>query len=203
MSYPPFYERVEKIKLYDPLSEFLGSFDDGLIKFKYTNIVQIAGHSCPTVAGAYLMTLIALKELYKDELPVRGNIKVEFKEEIKEGVAGVIATVISAITGATKDHGFKGINGKFSRIGLMDFGKDIDSSARFTRIDTNESVDVYYNPSVVPIKERQQMLFQKLNQKTATKAEHEEFKKLWQERVEKILCDYVNYEGLIKVKSIV
>jgi len=162
----------------------------------------MAGHSCPTVAGAYLMTLAALKELYKDELPVRGNIKVEFKEEIEDGVAGVIATVISVITGATKSHGFKGINGRFARTSLMDFGKDINSSARFTRTDIDKSVDVYYDPSVVPIKERQQALFQKLNQKTATQSEHEEFKKLWQERVEKILCDYDKYYGLIEVKAI-
>jgi formylmethanofuran dehydrogenase subunit E len=202
MSYPPFYERVEKIKLYDPLAEFLGSFDDGLVKFKYTNIVQIAGHSCPTVAGAYLMTLVAVKELYGDELPVRGNIKVEFKENMDEGVVGVIATVISAITGATKSHGFKGISGKFSRVSLMDFEKSIDSSARFTRTDTGQSVDVYYDPSVVPVEQRQQILFQKLNQNIATQEEHDEFKQLWQKRVENILCNYNDYDGLLKVKQV-
>jgi len=53
MTYPPFYDAVETITLYDPLAELLGSFEKGQIRFKYTQIVKAAGHSCPTVGGAY------------------------------------------------------------------------------------------------------------------------------------------------------
>ena len=61
MSYPKYYDDVEKIELKDPLAEFLGSFEDGKITLKYINSVKSAGHCCPTVAGAYLMTLKALR----------------------------------------------------------------------------------------------------------------------------------------------
>jgi len=43
-----------------------------------------------TVAGAYLMTLLGLKELYSDTLPQRGSIKVELKASEVEGVSGVM-----------------------------------------------------------------------------------------------------------------
>ena len=119
MNYPQFFDRVETITLLDPLSRVLGSFTDGKITFTYKEIVKLAGHSCPTVGGAYLMTVRALEVLYPEGLPVRGHIKVAFKEDEQDGVAGVIANVISDITGATETSGFKGLNGNFARHSLM------------------------------------------------------------------------------------
>lgn len=202
MAYPLFYDKAEKITLYDPLAEFLGSFDEGIIKVRYRDIAEFAGHSCPTVAGAYLMTLEALKALYPDSLPVRGDIKVDFKEPLKEGVTGVIANVITNITGATDTSGFKGLNGKFARHSLMDFEASIDSSARFTRTDTATSVDVFYNPSVVPGNPNMQPLMQKAMQGLASDEEKKEFGTLWQARVEEILCNTKKYPGLIEVKAV-
>ncbi len=202
MNYPPFYDKVETITLYDPLAEVLGSFEKGEIRFKYMQIVKVAGHSCPTVGGAYLMTMKALQALYPDTLPVRGNIKVEFKESLEEGVAGVIGNVISNITGATDKSGFKGLGGKFARHSLMNFDSDISSSVRFTRVDTGKSVDVFYNPSVVGASPKMQPLMQKIMQQTATDEEKKEFGILWQKRVEEILCNYSKYEGIIEVKGI-
>lgn len=69
MKYPKFFDEIQTIKLKDDLSATLGSFEEGLVEFSYLDIVKSAGHSCPTVAGAYLMTQVALKKLYKDELP--------------------------------------------------------------------------------------------------------------------------------------
>ena len=54
MSYPKFYDKIEKIELYDPLSEVLGAFEDGKYSIEYKDVVKSAGHSCPTVAGAYI-----------------------------------------------------------------------------------------------------------------------------------------------------
>jgi formylmethanofuran dehydrogenase subunit E len=194
-----FYNKVEKIKLYDPLSEFLGSFERGIVEIDYESIVKTAGHSCPTVAGAYLMTLVALKALYTDTLPVRGGIEVSFKESMEEGVAGVIANVISNITGATDKSGFKGLNGKFARHSLMHFNADIKSNAKFTRVDTKQSIEIIYNPNVVPASAQMQPLMQKMMQGKATDAEKLSFGKLWQERVEKIVCNYEDYPELITV----
>ncbi len=199
MNYPLFFDNVETITLFDPLSQVLGSFEDGKITFTYKDIVKLAGHSCPTVGGAYLMTLRSLEALYKDSLPVRGQFKVEFKEDEKDGVAGVIGNVISDITGATQTSGFKGLNGKFARHSLMFFNAKIDSSARFTRIDTGKSIDVYYNPNIVPPSPQMQPLMQKVMTQTATPDEIKAFGKLWQERVEKILCKHNFDEKVIKI----
>ncbi len=203
MTYPKFYDNVQDIVLYDPLSELLGSFEDGVIKFKYIHVVKSAGHSCPTVAGAYLMTATALKALYPDSKPVRGEIDVSFKESLEDGVAGVISNVITQITGATDKSGFKGLNGKFARHSLMHFDSNIESSARFMRTDTKETVDVYYDPSCVAPHPDQMPLMQKIMQGSASEDEKKRFGELWQLRVEKILCDSDSYDTLIRVKKIV
>ena len=197
MQYPEFYNDVKTVTMFDPLSEVLGSFEKGIITFSYLDVVKSAGHSCPTVGGAYLMTYKALEALYGEEIPVRGNVKVEFKESETEGVAGVIGNVISNITGATRITGFKGLAGKFARHSLMDFDSQITSSARFTRIDTNESVDVFYNPSMVAGHPNTQPLMQKVMSGMATSEEKLDFGKLWQERVKSILVD--NCDNVIKV----
>jgi len=186
MSYPKFFDEVEKIKVVDKLSMTLGAFDDGVYEFSYVDVVKSAGHSCPTVAGAYLLCLEGLKSLYEDSLPVRGEVKVEFKEHLEDGVAGVIANVITQITGATSKSGFKGLNGKFARHSLMEFEVNIPSSVRFTRVDTGKSVDVFYNPSSIKPNPDMQPLMQKMLQNKATKEEVAEFGALWQDRVKRI-----------------
>lgn len=202
MSYPKFYDEVKEISLTDPLADILGSLENGQVTFSYLQIVKSAGHSCPTVAGAYLMTYKALDFLFKNETVIRGNIKVEFKENIEDGVAGVIANVISNITGATSITGFKGLNGKFVRHSLMDYNSNIDSSARFTRIDTNKSVDVYYNPSSILADEKMMPLMQKILMGNANDDEKTQFGILWQKRVKEILVDNCDNENVIKLIEI-
>jgi len=196
MNYPEFFDTVENIKLKDDLSLVLGAFSDGIIEFSYKDVVKSAGHSCPTVAGAYLLIKEGLKELYKNEIPKRGEIKVSFKEDLEDGVAGVISNVASQITGATTKSGFKGLNGKFARHSLMDFGSNIDSSIKLTRIDTNQSVELLYNPnSIMPHKDMQ-MLMKKVLTNSANSDEKVLFGQLWQERVEQIL---INPKEVIKI----
>lgn len=74
-------------------------------------MVKLTGHACPTVAAAFLMTRAALNRLYREDLPVRGNLRVEFRETAQEGTIGVVANVVAFITGAATDTGFKGISG--------------------------------------------------------------------------------------------
>ena len=197
MKYPEFFKQVKTIKLKDELSEFLGTFDNGIIEYTYPEIVKAAGHSCPTVAGAYMMCAKALEKLYPDSLPVRGQIKVEFKNSVDEGVTGVISNVISQISGATKETGFKGIAGQYIRHSLMDFNVDIEGLIRFTRIDTGKFVEVIYNPFIPP-KPEMQGLMQKSISGQASDAEKDEFGKLWQARVEEILIyNFDNSEVVI------
>jgi len=186
MNYPTFFNNTPSVTLRDPLSKFLGTFEDGIVEFSYLDVVKNAGHSCPTVAGAYLMTLRALKELYPDEIPTRGDIEVFVNGDIKEGVIGVIANVITHITGATEISGFKGLNGKFVRKNLMHFNADIDGELKFSRKDTQKSVTLSYDPSIVPPNPKQKELMMKILQDISTQEEAILFGKLWQERVENI-----------------
>ncbi len=188
MKYPDFFNKVKTIKLKDELSNFLGTFEDGIVEYNYTEIVKAAGHSCPTVAGAYMICAKGLDKLYSTSLPLRGQIKVEFKNPIDEGVTGVISNVISHITGATKNTGFKGIAGKFVRHTLMDFEANIPGLIRFTRIDNNNFVDIIYNP-IIPPKPEMQELMQKSISGQSTDLEKNKFGELWQQRVKEILID--------------
>jgi len=150
MKYLAFYDDIEKIVMYDDLSKFLGVNDDGVLDFSYPDIVKTAGHSCATVAGAYLTALKGLKALYPDKLPQRGEIKVELKRATTDDNAGVVGCVLSNITGATTDYGFGGIpTGKYNRRNLLFFEADIDADVCFTRLDTNETVCVNYKPMKV------------------------------------------------------
>lgn len=198
MTHPNFFNNIPSIKLQDDLAQLLGAFENGIIEFSYLDLVKSAGHSCPTVLGAYLMTLEGLKALYENEIPKRGDILVEFKENQTAGVAGVIAAVITNITGATTTNGFKGLAGKYNRNNLMAFEKDInDASVRFTRLDTQKSVDVTYNASSIPPHADMNFLMQKCIQGTASSEEKLEFGKLWQQRVEAISN---NIENVISIK---
>jgi hypothetical protein len=147
--------------VHDPLAEFLGATAGGLIEYRYVDAVRLAGHSCPTVAAAYGMTRRALLALYPDSLPERGAIRADFRADRLSGVTGVIASVITLITGATHDTGFKGLAGRFDRRRLMYFLADIGDEIRFTRLDTGAAVDVRTELQSVPFAPQTPTLLQK------------------------------------------
>lgn len=183
MVYPEFYNEVEHIILKDELSKFLGSSEEGIIDISYLDIVKMAGHSCVLVSGSYLMALKGLQELFGTELPRRGEIKVELRESLNDGNTGVSAQVLSNITGATTDTGFNGINGKYNRRGLLFYGADIQSNVRFTRLDTNNSVEVSYMPMKVV---KPGDIMQSALGPGATEESKRDFPKQWQEMVKTI-----------------
>ena len=202
MKTPDFYNRVPTITLFDPLSDFLGSFEKGEITYGYHDAVKLAGHSCPTVAGAYLMTLRALEALYGDQMPRRGDIRIEMLGRQDEGATGVIAQVMTLITGAAGEGGFKGIARLFERRGLLEFGKSVGAEARFTRQDTQKSVGVSYDPGFVPASPEQSVLMRRILSGNAGEEEKRNFGTLWQSRVKAILCDYIDDERLIKIQHL-
>lgn len=190
MNYPDFYDAVPGISLYDPLAEFLGAVEGGILQYGYLDAVKLAGHSCPTVASAYCATRQALAALYPDKMPVRGDIKVEFSQEITSGVTGVIANVVSMLTGVTSDTGFKGLAGRFDRRKKLCFSVEMHGEMRFTRLDTNQSVDAISNLQLVPSSPRVSALIAACISNTATPQEIAEFRQLWQERVRSILLEH-------------
>lgn len=199
MNYPKYFDDVKPIIQYDPLSELLGTTTDGITQFNFIDLAKIAGHTCPTVAGAYLMTYKALEALFPEQTPIRGGVKVEFKEAEDDGTAGVTGNIVSCITGATSNFGFHGLYGKFKRQGLMFFNAPITSHGRFTRVDNNKSVDVFYTPGIIPSNPKMPELLRKVKDDLATPEEAKEFAELWQERVKAILIDHFDDEGLIRV----
>ncbi len=187
MDYPEFFDTVQAVTVYDPLADKLGAAEDGIITISYPDVVKLAGHSCPTVAGAYLMTLRGLEALYGDEMPVRGNIKIEMQQRQDEGVCGVTANVISFITGASGVGGFKGVGGFSARCNLLSYGNHIDGEVKLSRIDTGKSVTISYDPSSISGNPLMQEMMQKTFSGTATKEEENDFHKMWQGRVEMVL----------------
>jgi len=199
MKYPLFFDEVDSILLYDPLSDFLGAFVEGKIEIGYLDCVKQAGHSCPTVAGAYLMTIVGLNLLYGSELPQRGNIHVGIKGEKTEGTTGVIGNIISFIVGASGEEGFKGIHGKFSRNNLMAYDQKMAGEVTLKRTDKDISVSLSYDPSVIPGDQRLKPLMGKVLQGKASDQEKNLFKALWQERVKDILLTKALRNKIIQV----
>lgn len=190
MKLPEFFAEVPKIVLHDPLAEFLGAAGNGILEYGYSDAVKLAGHSCPTVASAYWMTYKALQALYQGDVAERGNIKVEFSKRNTDGVTGVIANVVSLLTGATVDTGFKGIGGYFDRRHKLFFEVDMPGETRFTRLDTQDKVSVSVNLQIVPSSPRVLELMPRCLNKSASAEELLEFQSLWQGRVKAILLDH-------------
>ncbi|MBZ0106026.1 MAG: hypothetical protein K8H84_10400 [Sulfuricella denitrificans] len=197
MNTPRFFSSVRSIVLHDPLADFLGAMEEGLIEYTYLDAVKLAGHSCPTVAGAYLMTLKALERLYPETKPQRGDIKVFFRESSTSGVTGVMANVVTLITGATQDNGFKGIGGKFDRRNLLFFDTPSNGEILFERRDTGFAVSTTYHPEIVPPGPETTRLMQAVQAGLASPQEHQEFGNLWQERVRRILIDHIDDPKLV------
>lgn len=109
MSFPEFFSRVPEVTLFDPLAALLGASSDGHIRYRYEDAVRLAGHSCPTVAGTYVLASRMLRRLYPDGPAQRGSLRVEFRRGEAEGTVGVQAAVFGLLTGAAGPGGFKGL----------------------------------------------------------------------------------------------
>lgn len=202
MRYPEFFDEAGSIELRDPLADFLGAAADGIVEYRYADAVRLAGHSCPTVAGAWLMNRRALAALYCNERPERGAIRVDFRDAATAGVTGVIAAVTTLITGATHDTGFKGLGGRFDRRQRLFFGAAIGGELRLQRLDTGAAVDVSYRPERVPADAALPGLMPKVLAGAASAAERAEFRRLWQERVRRILIEHADDEALVVLSPV-
>ena len=196
MSFPEFFAAVPRLIVHDPLAELLGA-GDGLIEYGYADVVRLAGHSCPTVAGAYLMTHRALAALYPDTLAQRGAVRVELAAAMGDGTAGVTASVAGLISGAGGEGGFKGLGGRYARHNLLQFEAAIDSEMRFTRLDTGVRISTTYRPEIVPPLPEMQALMPAVQAGIANAQERSEFGRLWQMRVKRLLIDHFDDPALV------
>jgi hypothetical protein len=190
MAFPSFFSEVPTLILRDPLAEFLGAAEGGLIEYHYADAVKLAGHSCPSVAGAYLLTSRVLGVLYPDEMPERGGLRVDFRAPQNDGVTGVMASVIGLLTGAAGMGGFKGLGGVFSRVDLLRFEVELPGEICFTRRDTGESRTASLQLGHIAPDPRMAPLLQRLLAGDRETVLAEVFAVLWQDRVRRILIDH-------------
>lgn len=200
MRYPAFFDQVPRIALRDPLAEFLGALEGGRVEYTYLDAVRLAGHSCPTVASAYGITRRALAALYGDALPERGALRVSLREPIGEGVTGVIANVISMLTGAAQEGGFKGIAGRFDRRNLLAFGAEQPLALRFARTDSGASVDAEADIKRVPSDPQLPALLARAATGEASADELRRFGELWQDRVRRVLLEHGDDPEVLRIR---
>jgi hypothetical protein len=201
MRAPDFFTRAPTIRLRDPLAGFLGAAAAGELEYTYLDAVMLAGHSCPTVAGAYLMTLRALERLYPGETPERGAIRVELRGAAADATVGIVANVASLITGAAGEGGFKGIAGRFVRRDLLSFEAPIAGDIRFTRLDTGACVEASLHADAVAPRPETKSLLQDALAGDATPAARDAFAALWQERVARMLVEHAGDPRLVEVRG--
>ncbi|WII92945.1 hypothetical protein QEO94_09985 [Kingella negevensis] len=202
MNLLPFLSQVPAIQLRDPLVQFLGATPDGVLEYSYIDAVKLCGHSCPTVAGAYVMVVKGLQALYPNATPERGNIEVAMRGGRAEGTVGVTATVAQLLTGAAAETGFAGIgaHGRFSRRDLLVFDADIAEELVLRRKDIGASVAVSFNGKIVPFAPEMREIMPLAVSGQATAEQLARFGELWQTRVKAILLDNWDNPELVLVK---
>lgn len=202
-NFPDFFASAPVITMRDPLADFLGAAEQGLLEYRYEDAVRLAGHSCPTVASAFLMVRAGLNRLYGGATPLRGEIRVDLAETPDAGVAGVIASIATMITGATANTGFRGLGGRFNRRNKLYFSQPMRAgSLRLIRLDTEQGVEVFADVSQIPGDPRMTELMSGCIEGKATTDEQMLFRRLWQERVMRILLEHADDPAVIRLSQV-
>lgn len=203
MSFPDFFAAAPLVRTCDPLAAFLGAAQDGVIDYRYADAVRLAGHSCPTVAAAFLMTRRALAALYPDGLPERGALRVDLRGARAAGVTGVIASIATLLTGATADTGFRGLAGRFDRRDKLFFEQPLaQGDLRFTRLDNGAAVEIAADLARVPGDPRIGALMPACLAGSASAADAALFRDLWQERVRRLLVEHCDDAAVFPLQSV-
>ena len=201
MQTPAFFDQAPSIVMYDALAQTLGAAQDGIIEYRYLDAVKLAGHSCPTVAGAWLMARAALARLYPGQTPHRGAVRVAMRGPQDEGVVGVIASVAGLVTGAAGSGGFQGLAGRHARRDLLTYGVPMRGEMRFTRLDNGQSVEVSHHPTAAPRPADLRVQMQAALAPGASSAQPEAFAQTWQGWVRAMLIDHADDPALITIED--
>ena len=145
------------------------------------------------------MLRAALHALWPEGTPQRGMVRVFFPEENTAGTTGAQAAIVTLVTGARGDDGFKGIAGRFDRRNLLFFDTPLTGGIGFQRKDNDRRVIAAFDSSIVPPQPKMRLLLQKWAENMATEDETAEFGRLWQERVRAILLDHADDPELVRV----
>ena len=211
-----YIQQVPPIMMRDPLIEILGQTDKPIPYF-YEDAVKIAGHSCIVVASAWMMTRLALEQLYPDgEVPVRGQIKIEMPGAEDEWNLGVYSEVMSYVTGAASKYGFSGSlfakeNPSTIRKNKLIFTEKAVGTPPpkmkwiFTRLDNHKVVTSSWNIALVQPKTDEKFL-KNIGSKVASgKATPEELAKFhdnWNAAARFVLENAKTVDGLITINTL-
>jgi hypothetical protein len=163
----------------------------------------LAGHSCPTVAGAYLVARAAMLALFPDGPAVRGDIDVHMPAAETDGTHGVIAQILTLVTGAAAANGFHGIGGRFARQHLLQFSDVTAASAiGFRRRDIAAAVSVELDLSSIPAPSNLHNLLSAAINPSASEVQKIEFAQAWQDRVRTLLLDHGDDPQVLRVTRV-
>lgn len=211
-----YIQNVPPIMMRDPLIEMLGQTNEA-IPYYYEEAAKTAGHSCQVVASAWMITRLALEQLYPNgEIPVRGQIKIEMPGAEDEWNIGVYGEVMAYVTGASTKNGFsgsvfaKGNPSSVRRNKMIYTEKPVGTPPPkmkwvFTRLDNNKSVTASWNITLVQPKTDEKFLKEignKVASGTATPEELAEFHKNWNAAAVFILENAKTIDGLITIRNI-
>lgn len=202
MKHEPFFEQVPRLRMQDPLARLLGGIEDGILEYGYADVVRLAGHSCPTVAATYWMTWLAMEALYPGELPQRGGLRIELREDGRTGSTGVAATILQMLTGAAGRIGFRGLHGRFNRLGLIHHSPDLLANIKFTRLDTGDAVETSADLALLPMSAGLDTLLRRCVHAQASRDEEALLARLWQDRVRRLLFEHARDPGIFSVRRV-
>ena len=205
-----FFQEIRPIVVRDPLAETLGAVSpDHTLTYSFTDLVKLAGHACPTMAGSFLACQGALDVLYGSDVPVRGDIAVTVFGAPDEGTYGVIAAAFTLLTGAAPVTGFKGLGPQFKRKDLLTYNRESPDPKslcfEFRRVDTGRAVLVRFTPRAIPFSSeksrRMSELMEKVVWDAAEASERAEFQDLWMEKVKIMLVERREIENWLSVEK--
>lgn len=191
MAAEPMFPDTPVLRFYDPLGDMLGA-GDGIYQYSFDDAVKLAGHACPTVAGAFVMVKRAVELLYGDDIPRRGDLRITVHGAVDEGTNGPFSQILTLLTGAAADNGFHGLGRLEVRKGLLRF--DVDRAGgpvcyTFELLSSAERVTLVYDPSAIPAAPGLSADMRALLTGEADAAVRERFRNAWRERVLGILMD--------------
>ena len=138
-----------------------------------------------------------------DEPAERGNIAVHMPAPEDEGVTGVMAQVLTLLTGAAAVNGFHGMRGRFRRKGLLSFADQREGDAIiFTRLDNNVRVAVTLDVSLIPADPDQGERLMAILQNYADASQQAAFAAAWQDRVRRLLLEFADDPRVIRVTPV-
>lgn len=172
------------ITIHEPFAEFLmADQDEHEFKISLLDVVRFAGHACPAMVGAFLISQKAIKELFPEtSVCIRGQVAIEIPSSVTQGATGPISNVFSMIFGAWERSGFGGLQGLFVRRGLLKYDAQgvAQGAFRFRNLKTGNTVDISYDPSKAQVPDDAASL---------------PFQKVWRHKITTILenpNDYIN-----------